>query len=63
MQERPSIVFLASAYVSNLETVQSVALPDVKVRGGVKSIHKFVCHKCAVPENIHTPATEGSGIS
>lgn len=45
MQERPNVVFLASAYVSNLETVHSVALPDVKVRCGVKSIHKFVCHK------------------
>ena len=44
MQERPNIVFLASTYVSNLETVQSVALPDVK-DSGVKSIHKFVCHK------------------
>lgn len=28
-----------------LEIVQSVALPDVKDRCGVKSIHKFVCHK------------------
>ena len=45
MQERPNIVFLASTYVSNLETVQSVALPDVKDRCGVKRIHKFVCHK------------------
>ena len=45
MQEKPNIVFLASTYVSNLETVQSVALPDVKDRCGVKSIHKFVCHK------------------
>lgn len=40
MQERPNIVFLASTYVFNLETVQSVALPDVKDRCGVKSIHK-----------------------
>ena len=57
MQERPNIVFLASTYVLNLKTVQSVALPVVKDRCGVKSIHKFVCHKSSFKPPLLFPPT------